>query len=179
MSNSLTRYFQSKVAERRARCAQLQRDLELVFAELRAYEDALRRVSDGSEGASAAAPPTAPIEDQVSVFDGNPPHAAGEGILSGLSGHWAAVINHMVATKPKFTTDDVEAELKQRGYNIQRKSIRSKLATLVNVGKLVRLSEGVFAAGRQTLPVMGLAQLDTLSFADQFVPPITEGDKKE
>ena len=125
----MSEYLESKVRERRARLAALQRETDVLTAELRAYEDALRNAQGGAPSATFSQPITSAATPAP-------------------SGHWGKIIDDLVASHSTFTTDDVQKALETFGHQIERKSIRSKLATLVNAGKIERLQEGLFSGPR-------------------------------
>lgn len=150
----MSKYLHERVQERRSRLIGLQRDLaaiqreiDLATGELRAYEDALRN-APGLDWSPTSARRSG--DDKSAVVKAHESVSGDDQAYR--AGHWSDIISHMIATRPRFTTDDVEKEMRDRGHEIQRKSIRSKLATLVNTGKLTRLSEGVFSGAIQPVP---------------------------
>jgi predicted HTH transcriptional regulator len=129
----MSSYLENKVRERQVRLLTLQRELDMVTAELRAYEDALRH----TQGRSTT------VQQETTQLHQDELEAE-------PSGHWVKIVGQL-SKQPRFTTDDVEQEFEKLGLKIQRKSIRSKLAVLVKEGKLHRHSDGVFSSRAESL----------------------------
>jgi hypothetical protein len=130
LRRAMRSYAEQKVREKRKQLDRLENQLyelhrqaDLLTAEVAAYEDVLAH-----EGGEAT-----PSKHQVKAAK------AGPG-----GGHWVNIISKFTRIE-RFTTDDVMRELSAIGQPNKRKSVRARLAVLVNEGTLKRVSDGVFA----------------------------------
>ena len=124
-------YAEVKVREKRKQLDKLEnqlfdlhRQVDLLTAEIAAYEDVLAH-----ETGDAKPPPKAKEKRPASAPS---------------IGHWGKLIDKLGRVE-RFTIDDVMRELTAIGQPNKRKSVRAKLAELVNAGAIKRISDGVFS----------------------------------
>jgi hypothetical protein len=122
---SMTEELRAKIAERRTRLADIQNELVILRAELRAYEDALTMVEARRQttagGSNRRVRTRRPSED------------------------WAAVFSSLSLTHPHgFTIDDILAVAAGQDFATTRGNVRSQAAAYINRELLERLNEGTF-----------------------------------
>jgi hypothetical protein len=127
----MSTYLKRRIAERQTQIADLQRQIELVSAELRAYEDALAHSAEGGSAAEAL------MSNRSARLPPPPPS------------HWPGIIATLSRRGENFTIDDVMGELGVLRKNSSRKSVRAKLTDLVKEKKIQRLSDGVFTVPKE------------------------------